>query len=107
MTLELKPGMTVLSRHGDAFEVDAALADAFEPGDTVIANPLEGLLLMAVPKKKISYTRKRVRQAGHRKIRGPFLKAHMSICPVCERMREPHRVGGREDCQTSWRHRWF
>ena len=68
---------------------------------------LEGLLLMAVPKKKISYTRKRVRPAGHRKIRGPFLKAHMSICPVCERMREPHRVCGREDCQTYWRHRWF
>lgn len=68
---------------------------------------LDSILLMAVPKKKVSYTRKRVRQAGQIRARGPFLQSHMSICPVCERMRAPHRVCGREDCRTYFKHRWF
>lgn len=68
---------------------------------------LEGILLMAVPKKRLSYTRKRVRQAGQTRMRGPHLQSHQSMCPVCERMRVPHRVCGREDCRTYWKHRWF
>ena len=86
--------------------VDAAPSPPRSPPQPLL-EWLDGLMLMAVPKKKISYTRKRVRQAGHRKIRGPFLQSHMSMCPVCERMRAPHRVCGREDCQTYWRHRWM
>jgi len=68
---------------------------------------LSGILLMAAPKKRTSYTRKRTRQAGIQRIRGPHLKSHMYMCPVCERMREPHKVCGREDCQTYFKHRWF
>ena len=61
---------------------------------------LDGLLRMAVPKKRTSYTRKRVRQAGQQIARGPQRQNHMYMCPVCERFRLPHRVCGREDCQT-------
>mmetsp|Transcript_9631 Transcript_9631/g.24885 ORF Transcript_9631/g.24885 Transcript_9631/m.24885 type:complete len:133 (-) Transcript_9631:201-599(-) len=68
---------------------------------------LDSLVLMAVPKKRLSYTRKRVRQAGQQRMRGPYLQSHQSMCPVCERMRSPHRVCGREDCRTYWKHRWF
>lgn len=74
------------------------------------ASPLEGwlgLLLMAVPKKRTSYTRKRVRRAGQLATRGPKLQAHMNMCPVCERMRAPHRVCDREDCRTYFKHRWL
>jgi ribosomal protein L32 len=55
---------------------------------------LDGLLRMAVPKKKVSYTRKRKRIAGFQAIRGPKLQTHMYMCPTCERMRGPHRVCG-------------
>ena len=55
---------------------------------------------MAVPKKKISYTRKRKRIAGLQAITGSKLQTHLYMCPVCERMRAPHRVCGREDCST-------
>ena len=68
---------------------------------------LDGLLWMAVPKKKVSYTRKRKRIAGFQAIRGPKQQTHISMCPVCERMRQPHRVCGREDCATYFRHKWF
>ena len=67
----------------------------------------DGILLMAVPKKRVSYTRKRVRQAGQQRMFGPQLQPHVYMCPVCERMRVPHRVCGREDCRTYWKHRWF
>jgi hypothetical protein len=39
--------------------------------------------------------------------RGPKLKSHLSICPVCERTRAPHRVCDREDCKTYFQHRWL
>jgi ribosomal protein L32 len=72
-----------------------------------LADLFDGFLWMAVPKKKLSYTRKRVRQAGQRANRGPFEKSHMTLCPVCERMRAPHRVCDREDCKTYFKHRWY
>ena len=46
---------------------------------------LDGLLLMAVPKKKVSYTRKRKRIAGVQAVRGPKLQTHLYMCPVCVR----------------------
>ena len=57
-------------------------------------------VLMAVPKKKVSYTRKRKRIAGFQAVRGPKLQSHLYMCPVCERMRAPHRVCDRHDCST-------
>ena len=61
-----------------------------------------GRLLMAVPKKRTSYTNKRIRRAGQirnwLRLHGP--KEHIYMCPVCERMRLPHRVCDREDCKT-------
>ena len=71
------------------------------------ARLLDALLLMAVPKKRTSYTRKRTRQAGQIAMRGPKHKAHLNLCPVCERMRAPHRVCEREDCKTYFKHRWM
>ena len=100
---------------------------------------LDGLLRMAVPKKKVSYTRKRKRIAGVQAVRGPKLQTHLYMCPVCvrahflltrslndfaqapasterrtdrfthsqERMRATHRVCGREDCSTYFKHKWF
>ena len=68
---------------------------------------LDPLMRMAVPKKKVSYTRKRIKIAGFQAIRGPKLQTHMYMCPVCERMRAPHRVCGREDCATYFKHKWF
>ena len=40
----LEPGMPVLSPTGEVFRVDASLAAAFQRGDTLIANPVAGLL---------------------------------------------------------------
>ena len=62
-------------------------------------------LLLAVQKKRTSYTGKRIRRAGQLRMRGPKLQAHVSMCPVCERMRQPHRVCEREDCSTYFKHR--
>jgi ribosomal protein L32 len=64
-------------------------------------------LLLAVQKKRTSYTRKRIRQAGKVAARGPKLQETFNMCPVCERMRQPHRVCDREDCSTMMRSRWF
>ena len=109
-----------------------------------ISDWLGGILLMAVPKKRMSYHVKRVRQAGHMRTKGPHVQKHMYLCPVCERhaysehepaagrstpasawtqliladsglivcgltgrMRVPHRVCEREDCQTYFKHRWY
>ena len=68
---------------------------------------LDSILLMAAPKKRTTYRRKRVRRAGQLAQKGPHHKEHVYMCPVCERMRVPHRVCDREDCQTYFRHRWF
>ena len=68
---------------------------------------LVDVLLMAVPKKRRSYTRKRIRQAGLIRMRGPKPKDTIYTCPVCERMRQPHRVCEREDCSTLMQGRWF
>ena len=76
-------------------------------GNSTLFDWLEGIVLMAVPKKRLSYTRKRVRQAGQIRARGPHLQSNQYMCPVCERMRLPHRVCDREDCRTYWKHRWF
>ena len=65
----------------------------------------DGLLLMAVPKKRVSYMRKRIRQHGRWLQRGPHLKQNIHMCAVCERMRMPHRVCDREDCKTYFKDR--
>ena len=67
----------------------------------------DGFLWMAVPKKKVSYTRKRKRSAGFQAIRGQKLQTHVYMCPVCERNRMPHRVCDREDCSTYYKNKWF
>ena len=77
------------------------------PQRTPLSSLFDGLLLMAVPKKRVSYTKKRVRRGGQVFARGPKVQAHMSMCSVCERMRAPHRVCEREDCVTYFKHRWF
>lgn len=41
---KLEPGMPVISPTGDVFRVDDKLAAAFQAGDTLIANPVAGLL---------------------------------------------------------------
>ena len=64
-------------------------------------------LLLAVQKKRTSYTRKRIRQAGKNRERGPKLQETFNMCPVCERMRQPHRVCEREDCSSHFGGRWF
>ena len=76
-------------------------------GTPLFQRAVDALLLMAAPKKRRSYTRNRVRRHGQQEARGPHLKGHMYMCPVCERMRAPHRVCGSEHCQTYWKHRWF
>ena len=93
-------------RHAELIACDGALAPA-PSASSVLRDLFDGFLLMAAPKKRTSYTRKRVRQAGTQKIRGPFLQDHMRMCPVCERMRVPHRICDREDCQTYFKNRWF
>jgi len=40
----LEPGMPVITPTGEVFRVDATLAAAFQSGDTLVANPLAGLL---------------------------------------------------------------
>ena len=89
--------------------VDSALpSSSLLPSSSMADVLLDGFLRMAVPKKKVSYTRKRKRIAGVAAgSLGPKLKTHMYTCPVCERMRAPHRVCGREDCQTYFKHKWF
>ncbi len=65
------------------------------------------VMLMAAPKNRKSYTKKRMRQAAQMRHSGPKHKAHIYMCPVCERLRLPHRVCDREDCQTYFSHKWF
>lgn len=68
---------------------------------------LDSILVMAAPKKKLSYQRQRVRRSGQLALAGPKPQSHMYMCPVCERMRATHRVCEREDCKAYFRHRWF
>ena len=91
-----------------------ALAEPAAVGGGLLGPMVEwlesGILWMGanpVPKKRNSYTRKRTRQSGRIQATGPKAKSHLYMCPVCERMRAPHRVCDREDCQTYFRHRWF
>uniref|UniRef100_A0A7S0J1V0 Large ribosomal subunit protein bL32m n=1 Tax=Calcidiscus leptoporus TaxID=127549 RepID=A0A7S0J1V0_9EUKA len=97
--------------HGPSLSLVAAPAHAHEELNARTQPTLrlwwDALLLMAAPKKRTSYTRKRVRQAGQIAMRAPKLKPHLSMCPVCERMRAPHRVCEREDCKTYFKHRWL
>ena len=87
--------------------LDAPAPVARPPSTSLAELLLDRLLRMAVPKKKVSYTRKRKRTAGFQAVRGSKLQTHLYMCPVCERMRAPHRVCGREDCATYFKHRWF
>ena len=74
-----------------------------------MASPLDllGRLLMAAPKKRTSLHKRRIRAAGQVENRGPKLKKDIYMCPVCERMRAPHLVCGREDCSTYFKHKWY
>ena len=91
-----------------AIDSSAAAERAPSPRSSSLADVLlDGFLRMAVPKKRLSYTRKRKRIAGFQAMRGPKLQTHMYMCPVCERLRLPHRVCGREDCSTYFKHKWF
>ena len=65
------------------------------------------VMLMAAPKNRKSYMRKRNRQHSQMRHSGPKHKAHIYMCPVCERNRLPHRVCDREDCKTYFSHKWF
>ena len=94
----------------DALEpalVGAQLGPTHAAPRSALRSLFDGILLMAVPKKRTSYSRKRIRRAGQIASRGPQLQAHFYMCPVCERMRAPHRVCERQDCVTYFKHRWF
>lgn len=82
--------------------VDSAsgAAAAAPPPQSLSSLLMDSLLRMAVPKRRVTRRTVRIRQAGYQKARGPQHKSHMYMCPVCERFRLPHRVCGREDCQT-------
>ena len=84
-----------------------ALSDDLQLQPTQPESLLPSILLMAVPKNRRTYPRKRVRQGAHIRERGPKPQHHLSQCPVCERMRMPHRVCEREDCETYFVHRWL
>lgn len=87
--------------------LDVALAGGMPAIDRQQPVGLFDGLWLAVQKKRTSYTRKRIRQAGKVAARGPKLQETFNMCPVCERMRQPHRVCDREDCSTMMRSRWF
>ena len=87
--------------------LDVALAGGMPTIDRQQPVGLFDGLLLAVQKKRTSYTRKRIRQAGKVAERGPKLQETFNMCPVCERMRQPHRVCERQDCTTYMRNRWF
>jgi len=76
------------------------------PAHSALASWL-GHLWMAVPKKRTSRKVTRLRRAGQAAQKAPKLKSNMYMCPVCERMRVPHRVCAREDCSTYFRNRHF
>ncbi|KAL3929173.1 MAG: hypothetical protein SGPRY_002072 [Prymnesium sp.] len=63
------------------------------------------ILWNRAPKKRTSYTKKRIRRAGQLAVKGPKLKEALYMCPVCERMKAPHRVCEREDCKPYFKHR--
>ena len=90
-------------------ELDGAAQSGTEAEDGAQEGGLlwDGLLKYIAPKKRTSYTRKRVRRNQQIAMRGPKLKPHLYICPVCERTRAPHRVCDREDCKTYFRSRWY
>ena len=109
-------GRTLWQRLGiTAWQPWAPLPQLIAPAGAPSAAPsrsladvlLDGLMLMAVPKKRVSYARKAKRTAGRNQISGPKLQTHLYMCPVCERMRAPHRVCDRQDCSTYFKHKWF
>jgi ribosomal protein L32 len=66
--------------------------------------PLElGAFLFAVPKKRVSKSRIRIRRHGQLTQRGPRLVTHSYICQACSEQKLPHRVCGRPDCTTTAR----
>ncbi len=106
----LSGALRVLTPHAPpALQPAAVPAPSLPPASGAAEAPpwLVDVLLMAVPKKRRSYTRKRIRQAGLIRMRGPKPKDTIYTCPVCERMRLPHRVCEREDCKTYFKHRYY
>ena len=104
------PAVVRLPQLPDVLEpalVGAQLGPARAAPQSALRSLFDGILLMAVPKKRTSYSRKRIRRAGQLASRGPQLQDHFYMCPVCERMRAPHRVCERQDCVTYFKHRWF
>mmetsp|Transcript_32565 Transcript_32565/g.107688 ORF Transcript_32565/g.107688 Transcript_32565/m.107688 type:complete len:191 (+) Transcript_32565:2-574(+) len=82
-------------------------APSADPGASPPPPWLVERLLMAVQKNRTTYSKKRIRRNAQLLVRGPKLQSHLSICPVCERTRAPHRVCDREDCRTYFKHRWM
>lgn len=63
--------------------------------------PLGALgLLFAVPKKRVSKSRIRIRRAGQLAQGGPRLVTNAYRCQTCGEQKLPHRVCGRPDCAT-------
>ena len=102
------PALPLLTDAVPATTLPATASSSSSGSLSSLADALwDGLLLMAVPKKRVSYTRKRKRIAGVQAVRGPKLQPHLYMCPVCERMRAPHRVCDRQDCSTYYVNKWF
>ncbi|KAG8465227.1 hypothetical protein KFE25_012590 [Diacronema lutheri] len=62
--------------------------------------PLGAFVLFAVPKKRVSKSRSRIRRAGQLAQSGPRLVTNAYSCPACGEQKLPHRVCGRPDCST-------
>jgi ribosomal protein L32 len=62
--------------------------------------PLGAIALFAVPKKRVSKSRQRIRRAGQLAQSGPRLVTNTYTCPECAHQKLPHRVCGRPDCDT-------
>lgn len=69
-------------------------------GSLLSWTPLGALALFAVPKKRVSKSRIRIRRAGQLAQRGPRLVTNAYSCPACGEQKLPHRVCGRPDCTT-------
>ena len=99
--LVLGPWWSALQRRQSPLIPMLASVAAPRSSPVELVSMLGRVLRMAVPKKRTSHTRSRTRRVNEQKTRGPHLQEqHIYTCPVCERMRLPHRVCGREDCQT-------
>ena len=51
----IEPGMTILSPSGEAHTVTQELAQAFEPGDRLVANAQAGLLRIPAAERRIDF----------------------------------------------------